>query len=194
MAEDLAEIHRLASEALAAKVQRIGDDQWDLPTPNDEWNVRDLVQHLTYGASWVAPLLQGETLADVGDRYQGDLLGDDPKDAFRDASETAVEACLEPGAMQRTVDLSQGPTPAEDYILERIADLAMHTWDLSRAVGADDTLNPKVVEAGRRLLAERGELWRKAGALAPAVPTEPGAGPQTRFIAESGRDPNWTPV
>lgn len=193
MAESLAEIHRLASEALAAKVQRIGDDQWDLPTPNREWNVRDLVQHLTYGASWVAPLLRGEKLADVGDRYQGDLLGDDPKDAFRSASETAVEACLEPGAMQRTVDLSQGPTPAEGYILERIADLAMHTWDLSRAIGADDTLNPKVVEAGRRLLAERGELWRKAGALAPAVPTEPDADAQTRFIAESGRDPNWTP-
>lgn len=194
MAEDLAVVHRIASEGLAAKVQRIGDDQWGLPTPNTEWNVRDLVQHLTYGASWVAPLLHGETLAEVGDRYEGDLLGDDPKDSFRLASEAAVAACLEPEAMQRTVHTSQGPIPAEDYLLQRIADLGMHTWDLSRAIGADETLNPRVVAVGRRLLAEHGEQWRAGGALAAAVPVGAEADDQTRFIAESGRDPNWTPA
>lgn len=189
MTEDLAQVHRIASESVVAKVQRIGDDQWELPTPNSEWNVRDLVQHLTSGASWVAPLLHGESLAEIGDRYAGDLLGDDPKDAFRLASEAAVAACLEPGAMQRTVDLSRGPTPATDYLMERIADLAMHTWDVARAIGADETLNPRVVEVGRQLLAEQGEKWREAGALGPAIPTEPDADDQTRFIAESGRNP-----
>lgn len=193
MADDLGEIHRMASEGLVAKVERIGNDQWFLPTPDTEWTVRDLVQHLTYGASWVAPLLQGETLAEVGDRYEGDLLGDDPKEAYRRAHEAAVAAALEPGALDRTVDLSSGPTPASEYLVERIADIAMHTWDLSRAIGADETLNPKAVEIGQRLLDEKGELWREHGALGPVVPTEPDADAQTRFIAESGRNPSWTP-
>lgn len=192
MAEDLAEIHRRATEALTAKVERIGRDQWDHPTPCIEWSVRDLVKHLTYGFSWVAPLLHGETLAEVGDRYEGDLLGDDPKLAFRLAAYDAASACFETGAMQRTVDLSSGPTPATDYIVERIADIAMHTWDLSRAIGANDLLNPQVVAIGQKLLDDKGDQWRKGGALGPAVPTEPDADDQTKFIAQSGRNPNWT--
>lgn len=189
MAEDLAEVHRIATEAIMAKVERIGDDQWAMPTPNTEWNVRDLVQHLTYGASWVAPLLQGQTPEEIGDRFERDLLGDSPKDAFRAAAEEAARAFLEPGALDRTVHLSRGPTPATDYIVERIADLGMHTWDVARSIGADRTLNARVVEVGRRLLAEHGEEWRQAGALAAVVPTEPDADAQTLFIAESGRNP-----
>ena len=189
METDLAVVHRLAVEGLLAKVEQIGDDQWDLPTPNTEWNVRDLVEHLVGGTVWVAPLLRGETIAQIGDRYSGDLVGNDPKGAFRSAAAEAVAAALEPGAMERTVDLSRGPAPAADYILERIADAGMHTWDLARALGIDVTVHPEVVAAGRRLLAQVGDEWRRHGALGPVVPTEPGADEQTLFIAESGRTP-----
>lgn len=186
---DIAEVHRIASRRLVAQVDAIGDDQWELPTPNTEWNVRALVEHLVGGTLWVKPLLDGETIEQVGDRFDGDLLGDDPRAAFRRASAEAVAACLEPGAMERTVHVSAGPTPASDYILERVADAGMHTWDLARALGTDETLDPEVVAAGRRLLAEKGELWRQHGALGPIVPVPDDADEQTRFIAESGRTP-----
>lgn len=189
MERDIAEIHRIASEALVANVDRIADDQWELPTPNTEWNVRDLVEHLVGGTVWVAPLLAGQTIAQVGNRFDGDLLGDDPKGAFRRASAEAVAAALEPGAMERIVHLSAGPTLAADYLLERVADAGMHTWDLARALGIDETLHPDVVAAGRRLLALKGDEWREHGALGPIVPTEPDADEQTLFIAESGRTP-----
>lgn len=186
---NIAELHRVASEGLTARVELIGDDQWELPTPNSEWIVRVLVHHLVSGTLWVKPLLDGKTIAEVGDRFDGDVLGEDPKAAWRSASAEAVAACLEPGAMDRIVHISSGDTRAEDYILERVGDAAMHTWDLSRALGVDDTLDPGVVETGRRLLAKVGDDWRKWGALGPIVPTEPGADPQTLFIAESGRTP-----
>jgi uncharacterized protein (TIGR03086 family) len=189
MDNDIAEIHRIASEGLLANVERIGDDQWELPTPNTEWNVRALVEHLVGGTVWVAPLLAGQTIAQVGDRFDGDLVGDDPKEAFRKASAEAVAAALEPGAMERIVHISSGPTLAADYILERVADAGMHTWDLARALGIDETLHPDVVAAGRRLLALKGDEWRSWGALGPIVPTAPGADEQTLFIAESGRTP-----
>ena len=188
---NLPELHRVASEGLTARIEQIADDQWERPTPNTEWNVRALVQHLVYGTLWVKPLLDGMTIEQVGDRFEGDILGDDPKAAWRAASSDAVAACLEPGAMDRIVHISSGDTRAENYILERVADAGMHTWDLSRALGVDDTLDPGVVEAGRKLLDKVGEEWRSWGALAPIVPTEPDASPQTLFIAESGRPPDW---
>jgi uncharacterized protein (TIGR03086 family) len=188
---DIAEIHRIALTGLDRRVDSIRDDQWDLPTPDTEWNVRDLVQHLVSGTLWVKPLLDGLTIEQVGDRFDGDVLGNDPKAAWRAASAEAVAACLEPGAMDRIVHLSFGDTRAEDYILERVGDAAMHTWDLSRALGVDDSLDARVVEAGRRLLAKVGDLWREHGALGPVVATEPGADAQTLFIADSGRSPDW---
>ncbi|MEX0790704.1 MAG: TIGR03086 family protein, partial [Actinomycetota bacterium] len=101
----------------------------------------------------------------------------------------ALAAVDEPGAISRMVDLSRGPTPAADYVLERIGDAGMHTWDLARALGIDETLHPEVVATGRRLLAMVGDEWRSFGALGPIVATPPGADEQTLFIAESGRTP-----
>ena len=189
MDTDLARVHRIAVEGLLANVEKIGDDQWHLQTPNTEWDVRALVEHLVGGTVWVAPLMAGETIAEIGDRFDRDLMGDDPKGAFRRAATDAMAAVDEPGAVDRTVDLSRGPSPAADYILERIGDAGMHTWDLARALGTDETIDPEVVAYGRRLLAQIGDEWRSYGALGPIVPTEPGADEQTLFIAESGRTP-----
>lgn len=189
MENELVHTHRIAVEGLLANVEMIGDDQWHLPTPNTEWDVRALVEHLVEGTFWVAPLMAGETIAGIGNRFDGDLVGDDPKGAFRRAAAEAMAAVEEPGAIDRTVDLSRGPTPAGDYVLERIGDAGMHTWDLARALGIDETLHPDVVAAGRRLLAKVGDEWRSFGALGPIVATPPGADGQTLFIAESGRTP-----
>ncbi|MGQ0680238.1 MAG: TIGR03086 family metal-binding protein [Actinomycetota bacterium] len=186
---DIAQLHRTALKDLTARVEQIRDDQWELPTPNTGWNVKDLVQHLVSGTLWVKPLVEGETIAEIGNRFDGDVLGEDPISAWKAVAGQAVQACLEPGAMERKVDLSSGPTLAADYTLERVADAAMHTWDLSRALGLDDTIDPEVVAAGRALLAKVGDLWRQYGALGPIVPTSPEADEQTRFIAESGRTP-----
>ena len=189
MENELARIHRIAVEGLVANVEKIGDDQWHLPTPNTEWDVRALVEHLVGGTVWVPPLMRGETIAEIGDRFNGDLVGDDPKGAFRAAAAEAVAAVSEPGATERSVDLSRGTAPAADYILERIGDAGMHTWDLARALGVDETIDPDVVAYGRQLLARVGDEWRSYGALGPIVPTPPGASEQDLFIAESGRTP-----
>lgn len=189
MENDLVHTHRIAVEGLLANVEKIGDDQWHLPTPNTEWDVRALVEHLVGGTVWVAPLISGETIAGIGDRFNGDLIGDDPKGAFRSAAAEAMAAVEEPGAIDRMVDLSRGPAPAADYVLERIGDAGMHTWDLARALGIDETIHPDVVATGRRLLAKVGDEWRRFGALGPVVATPPGADEQTLFIAESGRTP-----
>ena len=65
--------------------------------------------------------------------------------------------------------------------------VVMHAWDVARAIGADERLDPELVDVARKVLAEKADLWRRHGALGPAVETAPGADPQTLLLAESGR-------
>src|SRR5260370_19201510 len=125
MQSGIAELHKRACSQVTTRVERIAAGQWDLPTPCTEWNVRDLVRHLVSGTSWVAPLVEGCNIAEVGDRFDGDLLGDDPSGAWRRAAGAAGDACAEDGAMQRPLHLSSRDVPAAHYVAERIPDLVM---------------------------------------------------------------------
>ncbi len=74
------------------RVRQIGDHQWQAPTPDEDWSVRDLVNHLVGEDLWASPLLAGSTIAEVGDRFEGDVLGAEPKAAWTAASAAAVQA------------------------------------------------------------------------------------------------------
>src|SRR5881392_1448554 len=92
-------------------VQQVKPDQWGDPTPCTDWNVRALVNHLVYEARWLPPLMAGKTIAEVGDAYEGDLLGDDPVSSYEDALRQATAAVQAPGALERTVHLSYDDVP-----------------------------------------------------------------------------------
>src|SRR4029453_16096818 len=163
MPADQAALHQKAVEEFDARVRAVGDDQWELPTPCGAWNVRQLVNHLVYENRWTVPLMEGSTIAEVGDRYEGDLLGDDPKGAWAEASAEAVAAVQADGAIERMVDLSSGPTPAGEYVSQLFADHLIHAWDLARAVGADDGLEPALVDACAAWFGSRGAFYRSHG-------------------------------
>ena len=82
-----------------ARVRQIGDHQWQAATPDEDWSVRDLVNHLVGEDLWAPPLLAGSTIAEVGDRFEGDVLGSEPKAAWTVASAAAVRAVQADGAM-----------------------------------------------------------------------------------------------
>jgi uncharacterized protein (TIGR03086 family) len=97
---DTAMLHRRTVETWSDRVAAVAADQWDRPTPCTEWSVRDLVNHVTGEERWAVPLMQGRTIADVGDSLDGDLLGADPHAAARRAAGdavTAVDQLLAPG-------------------------------------------------------------------------------------------------
>ena len=187
MPADQAALHRRAVEEFDARVRAVGDDQWELPTPCSDWSVRQLVNHLVYEDRWTVPLMEGSTIAAVGDRYEGDLLGDDPKGAWAESSAEAVAAVQADGALARMVDLSSGPTPAGEYVSQLLADHLIHAWDLARAVGADDRLDPELVEACAAWFTEMEPHYRAAGAVGERPETPPGADAQTTLLAAFGR-------
>jgi uncharacterized protein (TIGR03086 family) len=187
MPDDQAELHRRAVEEFGARVRAVGEDQWELPTPCSDWNVRQLVNHLVYENRWTVPLMEGGTIAEVGDRFEGDLLGDRPGAAWDESSAEAVAAVQADGALERIVHLSSGPTPAREYVSQLFADHLIHAWDLARAIGADERLDPELVDACAAWFASMEETYRAIGAIGDRPETPAGADAQTTLLAAFGR-------
>ena len=179
MEQDLVEVHGRCGRGFAALVAGVGPDQWHDDTPCTEWDVRTLVHHLLYEQRWTPPLLEGQTIQEVGDRFEGDLMGADASEwpsLLASSIEESHAVVAQPGSLGRTVHLSFGDTPGEEYVTQLTADLAIHGWDLARATGQDDTIDPDAValllpwaEANAELLAGSGMF----GSPIEAGPDEP---------------------
>lgn len=184
---DLSRLHRRSVERFTRQVEDLRSDDWIRPTPCPEWNVRDLVNHVTVEDLWTPPLLAGRTITDVGHAFDGDRLGAVPTEAARDAAAGAITAVAAPGALTRTVHLSSGETPASEYVWQLTTDHLIHSWDLARAVGGDDLLDPEQVSACALWFAAHEDAYRASGAIGPRAPTAADADPQTRLLAAFGR-------
>ena len=189
-----AELHARATESFGKLVAAVNDAQWGDPTPDTEWDVRALVRHLTYEQLWIPPLVtDGLTVPEVGDRFEGDILGSDPKAAWETAAKGAVAAVSDTGALERLVHLSGRDVSGERYAQEVYCDLAVHGWDLAVAIGSDDTMDPilldEVWEIGRAMVDEA----RSYGVYGELIETPDDADRQTKLLAYFGRRRNWAP-
>jgi uncharacterized protein (TIGR03086 family) len=189
---DLIELYRRAVAEFTDRVGQIAPEQWHSPTPCAGWDVRTLVNHLVYEQRWSVPLFAGASLAEVGDRFEGDLLGADPLGAVTEAAKAAEAAVAEPGVLERTVQLSFGETPAVEYLRQLLADHLIHAWDLAAAIGADPALDPGTVHAVAEWFVDREDLYRAGGAIGPRVEVPAGSDEQTQLLGAFGRDPAWS--
>lgn len=183
-------LHRTGVDLCLQAVGGIGPDQWRWPTPCAGWDVRALVNHLTAEDLWVPELLAGRTPEEVGDRFDGDVLGDDPVGTHARAAEAAHAAFATPGALERTVTLSFGQVPGSVYCLQRATDLVVHAWDLCRATGQPFTVAEEVaaylLEWNRPHITEE---VRAAGIFGPEVPVPEDAPAMDRLLGLLGRHP-----
>ncbi|KJS56732.1 hypothetical protein VM98_04830 [Streptomyces rubellomurinus subsp. indigoferus] len=187
--QDTTEERSPYSRALAAfdeRVRLITPGQWDSPTPCTDWSVRDLVNHLTGEQLWVPELLMGATVSEVGGRFDGDLLGDDPVAAWTAAARAADRAFAVPGATQLIVHLSFGDASGRYYLDQLTTDLVIHSWDLATGIGHGTRLPEDLVDFALEQLADYGDL-SSSGLFDPPVPVPEKAGPQTRLLALAGR-------
>jgi len=181
------ELHGRALERFGGLVEATGDDQWHAPTPCTEWDVRMLVNHLVSENRWMPPLLAGKTIADVGSVLDGDLLGDDPKAAWAESAREAGASVNEPAAMQRSVHVSFGDISGEQYTEQVFGDLVVHGWDLAWAIGADEGIEPELLQVTYELMEPMVAALKASGAYGPEVVPPPGADLQTRLLALTGR-------
>ncbi|HZP27865.1 MAG TPA: TIGR03086 family metal-binding protein [Acidimicrobiia bacterium] len=187
MAVDLPEVHARALESARRSIAGVDASQWDAPSACAGWDVRALVNHIVSGNLWVPELVGGKTIAEVGDRLDGDVLGDDPVAAYDGSAAAAAAAFRAPGAMDTPVAVSYGPVPGSVYCGHRFIDVLIHGWDVARSTGQDTTLDPALVEACREVVEPQLELLAGSGMFGTSRTVAPDADPQTRLLALLGR-------
>lgn len=193
---DVEALHRTLVDSWVRTVEKVGADQWRLPTPCSEWDVRALVNHLVGEDLWTPPMLAGRTIAEVGDRFDGDVLGEDPaalaRSAGTDARAAVATALAGPAGGEAIVHLSYGDERLEEYLRQLCADHLVHSWDLAVAIGATPEADAEAVGTVADWFAERAELYRAFGIIGDRVELpESERDPLTRLIAAFGRDPGW---
>lgn len=180
-----ADRHRTVAAAFTSAVT--GTPDWDAPAPVPGWRARDVVGHLT---EWFPAFLSEGTGITLP---PGPSVGDDPVAAWRGQTE-AVQALLDdPGTRGRALTNPHlGELPLPDAI-DRFytSDVFMHTWDLARATGQDDRLDPG--ECARLLAGMEPveEMIRASGQYGARVAVAADADAQTRLLGFIGRDPAW---
>jgi uncharacterized protein (TIGR03086 family) len=177
--------HRGALDATGTLIAGVADDQWNLPTPCAEWSVRELVNHIVSGNLLAAELAAGRTIDEVGDRLDGDVLGDDPSAAYRRSAELAAQAFEAPGALDAPAAVSYGPVPGSVYAGHRFIDVLIHGWDVATATGQDATLDPPLVERCWDELEPQLGMLQASGMF--GIPSTDGENPTERLLGALGR-------
>lgn len=166
--------------------------EWSAPTPCTEWDVRTLVNHVVSEERWTKPLVDGRTIEDVGDAFDGDLLGEDPKANALAAADEGLTAVAERLPAGGKVHLSYGDEDIEEYIRQLVAEHLIHGWDLAVATGQQRSLDPELIAQVATWFRDKEDMYRSGGSTA-ARPTSARAGdPQADLLIAFGRDPDWS--
>ncbi len=164
-----------AASAFDQRYQAVAEAQWSAATPCEGWSVKDLVDHAVGTQRMLGGGMVGAEVAEDADWP-----------ATRDAISDALKA---EGALDgMTNHPAFGEVPKSMLFGIGTSDLLLHTWDLARAIGADETLPSEAVTAcymGLQRLPEQARLAE--GRFAPSIPCAEDADEQTKLLMFSGR-------
>jgi uncharacterized protein (TIGR03086 family) len=157
-------------------------DDWSARTPCDEWDARDLVAHVVDTHRRVLARLDGsESTALDADAEPGPAWS---------AVRTDLEEALRTKGSQPVPAFFGGEAPFAELVDTLLcADTLLHTWDLARATGQDDTLDLTAVAKAHAFLHPLGDAMRAPGGFGPEVAVTTEASAQDQLVAFAGRNP-----
>jgi len=183
-----------SDEALTAIVDQIRDYQWGLKVPktitDKDKTVKEIINYHAYDESWVPDVLDGKTIAEVGTKFDGDLLGDNPKVSWHRIVDTTIGAVRNVNDEEKIVHLSYGDFKTKEYLWHISTFRAFRAVDFARFLGFDDTLPDDLVTAMSDMLTPNIEDWRKMGVFGPPVAVDPSDTPQAKLLGMVGRAPH----
>lgn len=191
----------LADEALVDVVDQIRDDQWPMQTPpgfltmlvdDRRPTLHEVINYHAYDDAWVPDMLAGRTMDEAGsDKFDGDLLGADPKVSFAAITREACAAARGLDDLDRVVHCSFGDYPAREYLWQINGFRGLRAHDLARVIGVEPNLPDELVQGMWDEISPNAEEWRAIGVFPAAVPV-PGDAPLLhRLLGLTGRDPAW---
>lgn len=180
-----AEEHRRVAAEFTRTVEGTSAEAWDNPAPPEGWVARDVVRHLL---DWFPSLLKSSTGIELP---AGPSVDDDPKGAWRTQTE-AVQALLDdPLTAEQVFEFPHLGTMSVAAAIDTIytPDVFLHRWDLARATGQDERLDPERCAAMLEGMLPLDDALRQSGHYGPRVDVPDDADPQTRLLAFIGRHP-----
>lgn len=184
-----------AEQALTEVVNQIEAEQWEMPMPAEfetkalsPITLRQVINLHAYDDIWVPDTLSGKTIEEVGTKYDGDLLGEIPKEAWQeivDAAIAAVQTC----DLDKVVHLSYGDYPAHEYLRHIISYRGLRAVDIARVIGVSDLLPEDLAQSLYDLFAPDQEAWREMGVFGPKVEVPADADIQAKLLGMTGRQP-----
>jgi uncharacterized protein (TIGR03086 family) len=175
--------YRSVSSGFDAAVKAASPDKWDAQSPCELWTARDVVAHVVQGHGSVIAGVRGGEPETLG-------ADEDPRQAWEKVSRAINEITGDPVEAAKEFDGPTGRMPAGEIINRFVTmDLLVHTWDLARAVGADERLDEASVRQAYETLKPMDEMIRRPNMFGPKVEPPGDADLQTEFLYFVGRRP-----
>jgi uncharacterized protein (TIGR03086 family) len=182
MREELLPMLRDAARRTSELVRSVPEEQFGLATPCSGYDVKELINHLEWGASLFESVAAGGEFVPPKE-YTGD---------FPERAERMLAVWADPRSWEG-VSEAMGGLPKTVLAHMALTDLVAHGWDLARATGRDFEV-PE--ETAARLLAfakDMAPIGRQRGVFAEEVVVHDDAPVLERFLGVVGRDPLWKP-
>jgi uncharacterized protein (TIGR03086 family) len=189
------DLDRAAVGATVELLREATTEDWARPTPCGDWNLAELVAHMTVQHHGFAAASEGA--ADDLAIWQP-VVADDPFAAYQEGAERVVAAFAVPGVLERTFRLPELSTeiafPAAQAIGFHYLDYVVHAWDVARTLDVpvplgEDVIGPVLPIAERVPTGER--RLQPGAAFRPAVDDGGSTDTLDRIVALLGRDPGW---
>ncbi len=197
--ETIAQRYRRRADAVVRLVAGVDPARWAGPSPCAAWTARDVVDHLV--------MMHGAMLGPLGRAPSpAPAVADDPLAAIASAVGDVTAVLDDPVLAATTCTSPAGTMTAARQIDEVLSDdLVVHAWDLARATGQDDVMDPDDVArlwaSTTAIPTEVMATFRTPGAFGPGIEVY---GPevvvpedarlQDRLLGLLGRDPRWVPA
>jgi uncharacterized protein (TIGR03086 family) len=178
---EVSERYRRLAGAVSATIEQVPPDRWTSPSPCADWTARDVVRHLVD--------VHGMFFGLVGRKLDpGPDADADPVAAWVHARDQMQAGLDDPARAGEEFDgLSGRSTFAEAVDRFVCFDLNIHRWDLARATGLDERIDPAELPRLWETADSFGDALRADNVCGPAVEVPADADEQTRLLAHLGR-------
>ena len=178
---EISDRYAVIGDGFTQRVEAVPPDRWDAQSPCTDWTARELVEHVINTHSRVLASLDGSEPALVSGNEDLVVAWPRATNAVRDTLRDPTRAAVTVGGMF-------GEQPFESLVGRLLcADTLIHTWDLARATGQDESLDPDAVAKAIEFLSPIDDAIRRPGGFGPKIDPPANADVQTRLLSFAGR-------
>jgi len=179
--------YRHLAEQFTFRVEAVDPQAWERQSPCEDWKAIDVLNHVTAGTQAFLAALDGAPLtgppAPISERDPARALA-----AWQDARRRTEEALADPQTAGKVLDGPFGPMAYEDYVHRLTSiDLLVHTWDLARAAGLDESIDPATSAEALAFLTPLDSQLRAPGVFKPKLEPPAHADVATELLCFLGR-------